>query len=95
VAHARYVVPLFFNRNIADALDFGFFSWPEPGVGAYTEVRDKAKAFETDLGLMMDANGTVETSSWDRKEAKLMWRGVPMVDVRQVRFPSRSTRGMS
>lgn len=35
---------------------------------------------------MMDANGTMETSSWEKKEAKLMWRGVPMVDVRQVRL---------
>ena len=64
--------------------DFGFFSWPEPGVGAYTEVRDKAKAFEEDLGLHFDVNGTVETSSWDKKEPKLLWRGVPMVDVRGV-----------
>jgi hypothetical protein len=57
-------------------------------VGAYTEVRDKAKNFEEGLGLHFDANGTVETSSWNQKEAKLMWRGVPMVDVRQVRLIS-------
>jgi hypothetical protein len=55
-------------------------------VGAYTEVRDKAKAFEEDHGLRFDANGTVEISNWKTKVPKLMWRGVPMVDVRQVRF---------
>lgn len=63
--------------------DFGFFSWPEPGVGAYTEVRDKSRAYEEALGLRY--NGTeLVSSSWSEKIPKLLWRGVPMVDVRQV-----------
>lgn len=63
--------------------DFGFFSWPEPGVGAYTEVRDKTLAFEQDMGL--EVNGSdVLASNWADKTPKLFWRGVPMVEVRHV-----------
>ena len=49
-------------------------------------MRAKAKDFETDHGLSFDVNGTVEVSNWDTKVPKLMWRGVPMVAVRQVRL---------
>lgn len=70
---------------MTDPTDFGFFSWPEPGVGAYSEVRDTALAFEQRLGL--EYNGTdVTTSNWDKKTRKLFWRGVPMVQIRQVRL---------
>jgi hypothetical protein len=52
-------------------------------VGAYTEVRDKAREYEERLGLSMNGS-TVVSSSWDAKTDKLMWRGVPMVEVRNV-----------
>nr|XP_031863812.1 uncharacterized protein CI109_000454 [Kwoniella shandongensis]KAA5530884.1 hypothetical protein CI109_000454 [Kwoniella shandongensis] len=63
--------------------DFGFYSWPEPGVGAYTEVRAKALAYEQNLGLRLDDELNVIHSSWENKTEKLFWRGSPMVEVRQ------------
>ncbi|CAD6583247.1 MAG: hypothetical protein TREMPRED_003509 [Tremellales sp. Tagirdzhanova-0007] len=58
--------------------DFGFFSWPEPGVGAYDQVRAETLNYETVLEL----NAT-EASILGRKTKKLFWRGSPMVEVRQ------------
>lgn len=63
--------------------DFGFYSWPEPGVGAYTEVRDQTEKVEESLGLLHNGSQLV-SSSWQHKIPKLLWRGVPMVEVRQV-----------
>jgi len=66
-------------------IDFGFFSWPEPGVGAYSEVRRKTLTYEHELGLVLNStDDSVLVDSWGAKTPKLMWRGVPMVDVRQV-----------
>jgi hypothetical protein len=69
--------------------DFGFFAWPEPGIGSYSQVREETLAYEEDkMGLRFNGTGTeeegLEYSSWDKKIKKLMWRGVPMVEVRQV-----------
>lgn len=38
---------------------------------------------EESLGLVVNDTSTYQTN-WDNKIKKLMWRGVPMVDVRQV-----------
>ncbi|WRT68767.1 uncharacterized protein IL334_005747 [Kwoniella shivajii] len=62
--------------------DFGFFSWPEPGVGAYTEVRSKTLAYEHDLGLRLGDDMDVLHDSWENKTQQLFWRGVPQVEVR-------------
>ncbi|KAH0563439.1 hypothetical protein GP486_001991 [Trichoglossum hirsutum] len=43
--------------------DFGFWSWPEPHVGGYQEVRQKMVELEQTL------------DSFKHKEAKLVWRG--------------------
>ena len=45
--------------------DFGFFSWPEPKTGAYTEVRRAMMKMET---------GT----TFENKVPKLVWRGAPL-----------------
>ncbi|WVQ79560.1 hypothetical protein IAT38_001659 [Cryptococcus sp. DSM 104549] len=62
--------------------DFGFYSWPEPGVGAYSDVRTSALAFEEQMGLRVDDQLQVLHSNWENKTQKLFWRGSPMVEVR-------------
>lgn len=61
-------------QPIAHALplspDYGFFSWPEPGVGSFLEVQDKTRLYEADL-------------TWSQKIPKLFWRGAMMVDIRK------------
>ena len=79
MAHAWWV-----ERCALLTKDFGFFSWPEPGVGAYSEVRAKSLAYEQGLGLVHGEENEVLVDSWQAKTPKLMWRGVPMVEVRQV-----------
>lgn len=50
--------------------DYGFYSWPEPKVGSYNEVRKKIALLEEDL-------------RFEDKEPKLVWRGAPMIPLRQ------------
>ncbi|MBW0530654.1 hypothetical protein O181_070369 [Austropuccinia psidii MF-1] len=50
--------------------DFGFYSWPEPKVGSMIEVRDKTAALEAKM-------------TWKDKIPKAIWRGAPMVELRQ------------
>ncbi|KAI5840549.1 DUF821 domain-containing protein [Morchella snyderi] len=52
--------------------DFGYYSWPEPKVGTYSEVQRKILAAE-------------HTSPWSSKKTKLVWRGAPMTshNIRQ------------
>ncbi|KAK4705063.1 hypothetical protein P7C70_g1142, partial [Phenoliferia sp. Uapishka_3] len=50
--------------------DYGFFSWPEPGVGSFLEIQDKTLLYEA-------------KQSWQDKIAKLFWKGALMVDVRK------------
>ena len=50
--------------------DFGFFSWPEPKTGAYTEVRRAMRNLETD-------------TPFEKKIPKLVWRGAPLTDDRE------------
>ena len=45
--------------------DFGFWSWPETNVGAFSEARIKAAAVD-------------QSTNWTAKEPKLLWRGAPM-----------------
>ena len=42
--------------------DFGYFSWPEPKIGAYGEVQMRARLVD-------------EEKSWKDKVDKLLWRG--------------------
>ena len=49
--------------------DFGFYSWPEPRTGAYTEVRRAMKNLESNL-------------PFEEKVPKLVWRGARLVDDR-------------
>lgn len=53
--------------------DYGFWSWPEPGVGSFLEVQDKTQLYETKL-------------TWAKKKAKLFWRGALLVDIRKELF---------
>ncbi|KAF3924090.1 hypothetical protein ABW20_dc0108612 [Dactylellina cionopaga] len=45
--------------------DFGYWSWPEPKVGSYPEVRLKALLAE-------------ETIPWEKKIPKIVWRGATL-----------------
>lgn len=49
--------------------DFGFFSWPEPKTGAYTEVRRAMKKLESDM-------------LFEKKIPKLVWRGAALIEDR-------------
>jgi hypothetical protein len=55
--------------------DFGFYAWPEPGIGTYSEVRRRMR--DVDTGI----------PSFAEKIPKLIWRGTvtPSVvpDLRQ------------
>ncbi|SPO29734.1 uncharacterized protein UTRI_05556 [Ustilago trichophora] len=42
--------------------DYGFYSWPEPGIGSYTEHREKVLEVE-------------KAHPWENKIPKLFWRG--------------------
>lgn len=50
--------------------DYGFWSWPEPKVGSYTEVQRKARETEE--------SGDGGGYTWARKHAQLLWRGAIM-----------------
>ena len=51
--------------------DFGYWSWPEPKIGAYGEVQMKAKAMDTKV-------------PWKKKFDKLVWRGAIMeLEIRE------------
>ncbi|BGP12491.1 hypothetical protein JCM10213_005473 [Rhodosporidiobolus nylandii] len=50
--------------------DYGFWSWPEPGVNSMLEVSDKCRLYESKL-------------RWKDKVNKLFWRGAFMVDIRK------------
>ncbi len=54
--------------------DFGFWSWPEPHTGAFTEIRRKAIAMEE----RADENPTGKAWSWEQKIPKLLFRGASM-----------------
>ncbi|KAI9666787.1 MAG: hypothetical protein M1831_001563 [Alyxoria varia] len=43
--------------------DYGFYAWPEPGLGTYDEVRKRMEDVEKDVG------------SFEDKIPKLLWRG--------------------
>ncbi|CZR61919.1 related to DUF821 domain protein [Phialocephala subalpina] len=45
--------------------DFGYWSWPEPKIGAYNEVQMKATARD-------------EAVPWKKKKNKLVWRGASL-----------------
>lgn len=46
--------------------DYGFHSWPEPGIGSYTEHREKVLEVE-------------RANPWEKKIPKLFWRGAMQV----------------
>ncbi|GAA5918793.1 hypothetical protein JCM1841_002738 [Sporobolomyces salmonicolor] len=50
--------------------DYGFFSWPEPGVNSFLEVADNCREYESKL-------------PWSQKINQLFWLGAFMVDVRK------------
>ena len=56
--------------NVWLAPDYGFYSWPEPKVGAYSEVRKHIAMIEKDL-------------PFEDKEPKLVWRGAPLIEARR------------
>ena len=51
--------------------DFGFFSWPEPKTGEYTEIRRAMKKIETD-------------NPFEKKIPKIVWRGAPLSEGRDM-----------
>lgn len=58
------------NTDSRTFSDYGFFSWPEPGVGSFLEVQDKTLDYESTL-------------TWAEKIPKLFWRGALMIDLRK------------
>jgi len=59
-----------YSRNTSDSRlwlmpDFGYWSWPEPKIGAYLEVQMKATA-------------TDNKTPWAKKTNKLIWRGASL-----------------
>lgn len=51
--------------------DFGFFSWPEPKTGEYTEVRRVMRNLETN-------------KPFEKKIPKIVWRGAPLNEDRDL-----------
>jgi hypothetical protein len=60
--------------------DFGYWSWPEPKIGAYSEVQAKATAMDKKV-------------PWAQKLGKLVWRGAMMdLLVREQLFEASAGR---
>lgn len=60
--------------------DFGYWSWPEPKIGAYSEVQMRAQAMDTKV-------------PWAQKLDKLVWRGAMMdLLVREQLFEASAGR---
>ena len=57
------------NENIWLMPDFGFFSWPEPKVGSYAEVRRQIARVEAEV-------------PFEEKIEKLVWRGATLNAIR-------------
>lgn len=55
------------NEDMWLAPDFGFFSWPEPGIGSYAGYRYRARQVENKVG------------GWRGKKKKLFWRGATWI----------------
>ncbi len=55
------------------APDFGFWSWPEPRVHSYDEVRRKAMSMEAG-----DPSTGAGAWPWHRKKPQLVWRGASL-----------------
>ena len=66
-AYTKKDTPDYYNTWLMP--DFGFFSWPEPKTGAYTEVRRAMKKLEADV-------------PFEKKVPKLVWRGAALIDDR-------------
>ena len=66
-AYTKKDTPDYYNTWLMP--DFGFFSWPEPKVGAYTKVRRAMKKLEADV-------------PFEEKVPRLVWRGAALVDDR-------------
>ncbi|KAI9665505.1 MAG: hypothetical protein M1831_001647 [Alyxoria varia] len=67
--------------------DFGFYSWPEPNIGTYDEVRRRMADVEREiadeeLDEAIATPGIFKTGKgpFDRKVEKLFWRGAMDVD---------------
>ncbi|KAH8645363.1 glycosyl transferase family 90-domain-containing protein [Xylariales sp. PMI_506] len=52
--------------------DFGFWLWPEPGVGSYSKVQLEAREME---------EGPTMIYTWENKIPKLLWRGVISINA--------------
>lgn len=62
------------QESIWLAPDFGFWAWPEPGVGSYVGFRHKARQVEARVG------------GWAWKKKSLFWRGATWIgEERRVR----------
>lgn len=62
------------------APDFGFWAWPEPGVGSYVGFRYKARQVEASI------------RGWAGKKKELFWRGATWIgEERRVRDAEAAT----
>ncbi|KAI1779164.1 glycosyl transferase family 90-domain-containing protein [Hypoxylon cercidicola] len=72
--------------------DFGFWAWPEPGVGSYIKVQQEAREMEQGVPVPRDAleaaspESPAETATvytWANKIPKLVWRGAVYINEYQ------------
>jgi hypothetical protein len=70
------------QKDIWLAPDFGFWAWPEPGVGSYVGLRQRIRQVEAKVG------------GWQGKKKELFWRGATWIGKeRQVREEEGDTLG--
>jgi hypothetical protein len=55
------------EKQVWLAPDFGFWAWPEPGVGSYVGFRYKARQVEAKI------------KGWAGKKKELFWRGATWI----------------
>ncbi|KAI1764162.1 glycosyl transferase family 90-domain-containing protein [Hypoxylon sp. FL1150] len=71
--------------------DFGFWAWPEPGVGSYIKVQQEAREMELGVPIPRDvleespgiSPDTESIYTWANKTPKLVWRGAVYVNEYQ------------
>lgn len=69
--------------------DFGFWAWPEPGVGSYVKVQQEAREMEQGAPVPRDvleavsSNETATMYTWANKIPKLVWRGATYINEHQ------------
>jgi hypothetical protein len=72
--------------------DFGFWGWPEPGVGSYSKVQQEAREMEEGAPVPQEVLEAASSEhpaeiptvyTWENKIPKVLWRGATYINSYQ------------